>query len=102
MLKEVEGAARTLGLQLQPLGTRAPAELASAFSAMMRERAGALIVLPDPMLHGQKRQIVGFAVKSRVPAIYYAKDYAGAGGLMSYGASFPTCSGAPRSTSTRS
>jgi putative ABC transport system substrate-binding protein len=89
MRKEVEGAARTLGLQLQFLGVRVPAEFESAFSTMAKERVGAFIVLPDAMLHSHKRRIVDLAAKSRLQAIYYAKDYAEAGGLMSYGASFP-------------
>jgi putative ABC transport system substrate-binding protein len=89
MLKETEAAARTLGLQLQLLGVRDPTEFDSAFSTMTGERAAALVVLPDAMLHSQRRRIVDFAAKSRLPAMYYAKDYVEAGGLMTYGASFP-------------
>ena len=89
MLKETEAAARTLGVRLQPLGVRDPAQLDSAFAAMTRERAGAFSVLPDPILHSQRTRIAELAAKSRLPAIYYAKDYVEAGGLMAYGASFP-------------
>lgn len=64
MLKETEAAARTLGLQLQLLGVRDPTEFDSAFSTMTGERAAALVVLPDAMLHSQRRRIVDFAAKS--------------------------------------
>jgi len=86
MLKETEVAARALGVQLQLVGVRDPTELDSAFSAMTRERAGSLIVLPSPMLFGEHRRIVGLAAKSRLPAMYQAREFVDAGGLMSYGA----------------
>ena len=89
MLKETEAAAGALSVELQASGVRDPAGLDRAFSAMTRERAAAVVVLPDAMLHSQKRRIVALAAKSRLPAIYYAKDYVEAGGLMAYGASFP-------------
>jgi len=89
MVKDTEAGARALRLELQPLGVRTPAELEGAFSAMVRERAGAFLVVPDPMLHSHKKRLVDLAAKARLPGIYYAKDYVEAGGLMAYGASFP-------------
>jgi len=60
--------------------------LAGAFGAATRDRAGALIVLPDPMFLTHRTRIADLAAKSRLPAIYYDRDYVEAGGLMSYGA----------------
>ena len=52
---------------------------------ILKERAGALIVLPDPILFTQRAHIVALAVRSRLPAIYEAKEFAEDGGLMTYG-----------------
>jgi putative ABC transport system substrate-binding protein len=86
VLKETEVAARSLGLQLQLVQAFGPDDFDSAFSAMIRERAGALIVLPSPMLFTEHRRIVDLAVKNRLPAMYQAREFVDAGGLMSYGA----------------
>ncbi len=85
-LREAEVAARALGVRLQPLEARVPSEIDSAFAAMTRERAGALIVLADSMLFGQRTQIAGLAAKRRLPAVYGLRQHAEAGGLMAYGA----------------
>ena len=84
-LQEVEAAARVLGVQLRVLDARAPAEFESAFSAMTRERVGALLVLSDAMFYDQRRRIVDLAAKSRLPGTYHRREFAEAGGLMSYG-----------------
>jgi putative tryptophan/tyrosine transport system substrate-binding protein len=89
ILKEVEVAARTLGLQLQLVPAVGPDEFASAFSGITSERADALIVLPSPMLFGEYRRIVSLAASSRLPAMYQAREFVDAGGLMSYGANLP-------------
>ena len=56
---------------------------------MTQERAGAVILLPSPMLFGEHKRIVGLAAKSRLPAMYAAREFVEDGGLMSYGASQP-------------
>jgi putative tryptophan/tyrosine transport system substrate-binding protein len=89
MVKEVESAARTLALQLQLVPAVGPDDFASAFAAMTSERADALIVLPSPMLFGEYRRIVSLAASSRLPAMYQAREFVDAGGLMSYGANLP-------------
>jgi ABC-type uncharacterized transport system substrate-binding protein len=89
VLKEVEVAAQTLGLHLQLVPAVGPDEFASAFTAMTSERADALIVLPSPMLFGEYRRIVSLAASSRLPAMYQAREFVDAGGLMSYGANLP-------------
>jgi putative tryptophan/tyrosine transport system substrate-binding protein len=82
---EIEGAARTLGLQLQLLPAVSPDEFAGAFAAITRERADALIVLPSPMLFGESKRLVSMAANSRLPAMGAAREFADLGGLMSYG-----------------
>jgi putative ABC transport system substrate-binding protein len=89
MLKEIEAAAQTLRVQLQLLDARGPNDFDGAFSAMTRQRAGALIVLPSPMFYGEHRRIVNLATKNRLPASYAFREAVEAGGLMSYGASLP-------------
>jgi putative ABC transport system substrate-binding protein len=83
-LKELEGAARALGVKLQVLGVRDPQEIDEAFSAMTRERAGALLVLSDAMFLPQRERIVGLAAKIRLPAMFEWREFAEAGGLLSY------------------
>jgi putative tryptophan/tyrosine transport system substrate-binding protein len=89
LLNGIEVAANSLGLQLQLVPAVGPDEFASAFSAMTRERADAFIVLPSPMLFGEYRSIVSLAASSRLPAMYQAREFVDAGGLMSYGANLP-------------
>ena len=85
-LREAEVAARALGVRLQPLEAHGPSEIDRAFAAMTRERAGALLVLVDPMLASQRERIADLAARSRLPAVYGLKMHAEAGGLMAYGA----------------
>jgi putative ABC transport system substrate-binding protein len=80
-------AARTLGLQLQVAEARRPEDIARAFTAMSRERAGALLVVADAMFILQRAQIVDRAAKAHLPAVYSLKEYMGAGGLAFYGPS---------------
>jgi ABC-type uncharacterized transport system substrate-binding protein len=87
MLKETEAAGQKLGVQLQLLEARSANDFARAFSAMTREHARALIVLPSPMFYGEHKRIVDLALTSRLPAIFAFREAADAGGLMSYGAS---------------
>lgn len=86
-LKERASAAQALGLQLQVVEARDPAGLEQAFAAMIRERAGALTVLPDVMLINERKRIVELAAKSKLPAVYPEREFVEAGGLMFYGAS---------------
>jgi putative ABC transport system substrate-binding protein len=86
ILKETEAAARTLGMQLQLVPATSPDDLASAFSAIAKYRPDAFIVFPSPMLFNQHKRIVAFAASKRLPAVYQAREFVDAGGLMSYGA----------------
>ena len=88
-LQDLQAGARTLGVTLQSVEVRSPSQFESAFAAMTRERPDALIMTADPMLLLHVRRVVDFASKNRLPAMYQAKENVEAGGLMSYGASFP-------------
>jgi len=83
-LKGVEAAARSLAVQLQILEVRGPEEFDRAFAAMTRERAGAVLVLADPMGFFHRTRLADLAAKRRLPAMYGVRLYADAGGLMSY------------------
>src|ERR1700730_6636896 len=89
MLRETEAAAQSLGLQVQLVPAAGPGDLDGAFIAMTREHADAVILLPSPMLYGEHKHIVELAAKSRLPAMYAAREFVEDGGLMSYGASLP-------------
>ena len=80
----IQAAARSLKLRVQVLEVREPAQLTGAFSRMPPERA-ALIVLSDPMLFAERRQIVTLAAKRRLPIVSDWKEMAEAGGLIAYG-----------------
>jgi putative tryptophan/tyrosine transport system substrate-binding protein len=66
-----------------------PDQFESAFAAITRARAGALIVLPDPMLYGQHPRVVTFTTASHLPALFPEKEVVEAGGLIAYGPSIP-------------
>ena len=84
---EMEAAAQALGVQLQFLEVRGADEFESAFNAATRESAGALLVLPSVLFAVNERRIAALAVKSRLPAIFWRRPFAEAGGLMAYGPS---------------
>ena len=80
-----ENAARALKLKLQILEIHRPDDLASAFEAARNGQAQALNVFSSPVLSSLYSQIIGFAAKYRLPAIYQWKEHVEAGGLVSYG-----------------
>jgi ABC-type uncharacterized transport system substrate-binding protein len=85
--KEVKVAARSFGAQVQVLEAPNPDQLDSAFAAMTREHATALLVLTDAMFLGQQKRIASLAATSKVPALYSQKEFVEVGGLISYGPS---------------
>jgi putative ABC transport system substrate-binding protein len=89
MLEQTEIGARKLTVQLQLLGARGPDDFDAAFSAMIRDRAEALLVFPSPMLYLEHKRIVDLATRNRLPTIYPWREAVDAGGLISYGANIP-------------
>ena len=88
-IREAKVAAQSLGVRLQLLEARGPDEFDGAFAAMAKERVGALLVASDVMFFLHRSRLVDLAVRSRLPAAYGERGLVEAGGLMSYGPSFP-------------
>jgi len=84
--RETEAAARKLGVQVQSLEVRGPDDFEHALPAAIRGRAGALIVVDDPLTFLYRMRIADFAARNRLPAMYGFREYAEAGGLMAFGA----------------
>ena len=87
-IKELNVAARSLGVQLQLLEARGSNEFDGAFAAMAKERVGALLVLSDVIFNDHRTRLVDLAAMNRLPAAYGIRESVEAGGLMSYGPSF--------------
>jgi len=87
MIREVEEAARTKGFQLHIVRARTEGEIDDAFASLVQLKAGALIVGNDTFFDGRREQIVALASRHAIPAIYMAREFVLAGGLMSYGPS---------------
>jgi putative ABC transport system substrate-binding protein len=88
-VEQTKAAAQSLGIEIHVLEVPGPDQFESAFAAVTRARAGALIVLPDAALYGQHPRIVTFAAASHLPALFPEKEVAEAGGLIAYGPSIP-------------
>jgi ABC-type uncharacterized transport system substrate-binding protein len=84
-ISNLRTAAQSLRLQLQLLEARGPDAFDGAFAAMARERAGALLVVPDPMFLFQRARLADLTAKSRLPSMHSLREGAESGGLMSYG-----------------
>jgi putative tryptophan/tyrosine transport system substrate-binding protein len=88
-LRGVELVAGALGVKLQLLDLAGPKDVETAFRAAGKERADAVLVLSSGVSANRRTEIAELAIKSRLPAIYYRSEFVEAGGLMSYGVSFP-------------
>jgi putative ABC transport system substrate-binding protein len=87
VMREVQEAARTKGLQLLILKAGSESEIDAAFATLVELQAGALLVGSDPFLNSRSDQLVALAARHAVPAIYAFRGSATSGGLISYGAS---------------
>ena len=84
-LKEMDEAARRLGVRVVPFQARNEAELETVFATMAQQRVGALLVGSDPFLYSLRNRLVALAARYKLPAIYEFKEFAATGGLMSFG-----------------
>ena len=84
-LNDVQEAARAVGQQIHILHASSEREIDAAFVKMVEVRAGALLVAADPIIFSQRDRLVALAARYAIPAIYELREYAGIGGLMSYG-----------------
>jgi putative ABC transport system substrate-binding protein len=87
-LKDVEAAARVIGLQFNVLRATTEPEIDAAFASMAQLGGAVLLVAADPFLIARRDHIVALAARHAIPAIYPLRDFAVAGGLMSYGTDF--------------
>jgi putative ABC transport system substrate-binding protein len=85
-LRDLEPAARDMGLQIQVLNASTSREIDAAFATFVRERPDAVFVGLDPFLNSRRAQLVNLASRHAVPATFSNRDFAEIGGLMSYGA----------------
>jgi putative ABC transport system substrate-binding protein len=83
-LRQVNIEARALAIDLETVTARNPNEFESAFAAATKERADALLLMPDALFHNYPSKIVELAAKNRLPAMYDRSDFVEAGGLMSF------------------
>ena len=89
VMESVKKAARSLGLPLQIVEVRDPDDFDAAFAAMVKERAGALLLRGDPMFFVHRARLAELATKNRLPSMSTQSQWVEAGGLISYAPSFP-------------
>jgi ABC-type uncharacterized transport system substrate-binding protein len=88
-MRELEATAKALGVQLQLVAIKGVKGIEEAFGEIARQQADGIVVFPDPLTFSNEATITGLALKSRLPALYGAMEFVHAGGLMSYGPSYP-------------
>ena len=88
MLEETEAGAQAARLQLERVEAQGPDDFDALFAAMYRERIGGLIVLASPVFLSERRRIADLATKNRLPTMFILREFAEAGGLMSYGPNY--------------
>src|SRR4051794_38006860 len=87
IIRDVQEAARTKGLQLHGPRASSESEIDTAFASLIQLHAGGLVVGADPFLTSQREQLVALASRRAVPSIYAWREFPASGGLISYGAS---------------
>lgn len=83
-LKAVEDMGRALGLRIQPVAVRSATEFDSAFSAIIQERAGAVLILSTPLFMGGAKRLAELALSHKLPTMFGPREHVEAGGLLSY------------------
>jgi putative tryptophan/tyrosine transport system substrate-binding protein len=84
-LKDVEAAARSMGLQVQALNASSRQDIDAAFATLVRERPDGLFIGGDPFFISRRVQLTNLTVRHAIPAAFSQREYAEIGGLMSYG-----------------
>jgi putative ABC transport system substrate-binding protein len=87
MIRDVQEAARTKGVQLPILKARSESEIDAAFASLVQLEAGGIVVGTDPFFASRREQLAALAARHSVPAIYDFREFAAVGGLISYGTS---------------
>jgi putative ABC transport system substrate-binding protein len=89
LVKQAQEAARSKGVRVAVLKAGVESEIDTAFAAVVQSQAGALMVGADPLFFAWRTRLVALALRHAVPAIYWRRELPAAGGLISYGPSFP-------------
>jgi putative tryptophan/tyrosine transport system substrate-binding protein len=87
-MKELPAAASVLGRQLKIVSASSGNDIDTAFATMADQKVGAVVVASSPIYFAQREKFVGIAARYAIPTVYFVRDFADAGGLMSYGTSF--------------
>jgi putative ABC transport system substrate-binding protein len=87
-ISDMQEAARVKGVQLRVLKAENEAEIDAAFATLVQQHVGGLVVSPDAVFDNGREHLVALAARDAVPAIYFAREFVAAGGLISYAASF--------------
>ena len=88
VIRNTQEAAGAKGVQLRILKASTESEIDGAFATLVQLHAGALLILPDPLFDGRREQLVTLASRHAVPVVYGWREFAAAGGLITYGPSF--------------
>ena len=89
MIADVRGAAIPIGLEIEVFYAHDVGDIDMAFASLVEKRSEVLLVSPSDFFSSHRMEIVALAAQHRVPALYFERDFAEAGGLMSYGANIP-------------
>jgi putative ABC transport system substrate-binding protein len=89
VIKEMQDAARARGVLLRVLKASTEDEIDAAFATLAYLNTGALIIGPDPFFGARREQLVGLAARRAVPTIYFGREFAASGGLITYGTTVP-------------
>src|SRR5476649_1283060 len=84
--KELQAAARTLGLELHVLNASTEGDFDDVFAKLIQLRAGGLVIGSDPFFTSRSEKLAALTIRHAVPAVYAWREFAVAGGLLSYGA----------------
>jgi len=87
-MRAIQAASRQLRVTVRPLGVHSLEDFEVAFTAMTQERPDALFVVADPLVTANRKRILDFTARHRLPAMYESRAYVADGGLMAYGPSF--------------
>ena len=83
--RDIEAAAGAIGQRIVMLGASNDRELETAFATLKQAQAGAIVIMPDPFFTTQRERLIALAGRHAIPAVYDSREYASAGGLISYG-----------------
>jgi putative ABC transport system substrate-binding protein len=86
-VQDIQTSARTFALQVDVLNATAASDFEKAFTTIAERKIGSLLVADDPFLQSRRDQLIALAARHAIPAIYFSRDFAEDGGLMSYGPS---------------